>query len=211
MIRYLSGTVIRAEENKIVVLTGGVGYEVLLPEIVRQALMQTDCLNKPVELFISYHQTVQQPKPVLIGFSTELELEFFEALIKVKDIGPAMACRALTLPIPLIARAIEDRDAARIRQLKGIGSRKADMIISELQGRLGKFALMRSDGMPPPPPAPASGDLVKQVTEVLVRQLGHQRTEALKMVQAALERRPDSATPEELFEEVYRGTRPHAH
>ncbi|MBM4309964.1 MAG: Holliday junction DNA helicase RuvA [Deltaproteobacteria bacterium] len=209
MIRYLCGTVIKAEENKIVVLTGGVGYEVLLPEIVRQALMQTDCLNKPVELFISYHQTVQQPKPVLIGFSTELELEFFEALIKVKDIGPTMACRALTLPIPLIARAIEDRDAGSIQQLKGIGKRKADMIISELQGRLGKFALMRSDDMPPP--APASGDLVKQVTEVLVRQLGHQRTEAQKMVQEALERRPEAASPEELFEEVYRGTRPHAH
>lgn len=209
MIRYLCGTVIKAEENKIVVLTGGVGYEVLLPEIVRQSLMQTDCLNKPVELFISYHQTVQQPKPVLIGFSTELELEFFEALIKVKDIGPTMACRALTLPIPLIARAIEDRDAGSIQQLKGIGKRKADMIISELQGRLGKFALMRSDDMPPP--APASGDLVKQVTEVLVRQLGHQRTEAQKMVQEALDRRPEAASPEELFEEVYRGTRPHAH
>jgi Holliday junction DNA helicase RuvA len=209
MIRYLSGTVIKAEENKLVVLTGGVGYEVLLPDIVRQALMQTDCLNKQVELFISYHQTAQQPKPVLIGFSTELELEFFEALIKVKDIGPVMACRALTMPIPLIARAIEDRDAPRIRQLKGIGSRKADMIISELQGRLGKFALMRSEDVPPP--SPASGDLVKQVTEVLVRQLGHQRLEAQKMVQDALERRPDAATPEELFEEVYRGTRPHAH
>jgi len=209
MIRYLSGTVIKAEENKIVLLTGGVGYEVLLPEIVRQALLQNDCLNKPVELFISYHQTAQQPKPVLIGFSTELELEFFEALIKVKDIGPTMACRALTLPIPLIARAIEDRDAARIRQLKGIGARKADMIISELQGRLGKFALMRNDDMPAS--APASGDLVKQVTEVLVRQLGHQRTEAQKMVQEALERRPNAATPEELFEEVYRGTRPNAH
>jgi len=209
MIRYLSGTVIKAEENKIVLLTGGVGYEVLLPEIVRQSLMHDEVLNTTVELFISYHQTVQQPKPVLIGFSTELELEFFEAMIKVKDIGPVMACRALTQPIPLIARAIEDRDAHSIQQLKGIGKRKADMIISELQGRLGKFALMRSDDLPPA--APASGDLVKQVTEVLVRQLGHQRAEAQKMVREALERRPEAATPEELFEEVYRGTRPHAH
>ncbi len=208
MIRYLTGTVIKAEENKIVVLTGGVGYEVLLPEIVRQTLMQADYLNKPVELFISYHQTAQQPRPVLIGFSTELELEFFECLIKVKDIGPTMACRALTLPIPLIARAIEDRDATSIQQLKGIGKRKADMIISELQGRLGKFALMRSDDIPSA--ETGSGDLVKQVTEVLVRQLGHQRAEAQKMVQQALERRPGAESPEELFEEVYRGTRAHA-
>jgi Holliday junction DNA helicase RuvA len=205
MIRYLTGTVIKTEKNKIVLLVGGVGYEVLLPEIVRHQLMQTECLNKTIELFISYHQTVQQPKPVLIGFTTELELEFFESLIKVKDIGPTMACRALTLPIPLIARAIEDRDTISLQQLKGIGKRKADMIVSELQGRLGKFALMRSDDMPPQ--EPAAGDLVKQVTEVLMRQLGHQRSEAQIMVQDALERRPEAQTPEELFEEVYKGTR----
>ena len=84
-----------------------------------------------------------------------------------------MACRALTLPIPLIARAIEDRDTLSLQQLKGIGKRKADMMVSELQGRVGKFALMRADDVPPP--APGANDLVKQVTEVLVRQLGHQR------------------------------------
>jgi Holliday junction DNA helicase RuvA len=205
MIRYLTGTVIKTEQNKIVLLVGGVGYEVLLPEIVRLHLMQTECLNTTIELFISYHQTVQQPKPVLIGFTTELELEFFESLIKVKDIGPTMACRALTLPIPIIARAIEDRDTSSLQQLKGVGKRKADMIVSELQGRLGKFALMRSDDMPPE--KPACGDLVKLVTEVLMHQLGHPRGEAQKMVQDALERRPEAQTPEELFEEVYKGTR----
>ncbi len=205
MIRYLTGTVIKTEQNKIVLLVGGVGYEVLLPEIVRLHLMQTECLNTTIELFISYHQTVQQPKPVLIGFTTELELEFFESLIKVKDIGPTMACRALTLPIPIIARAIEDRDTVSLQQLKGVGKRKADMIVSELQGRLGKFAMMRSDDMPPE--KFVSGDLVKQVTDVLMRQLGHPRGEAQKMVQDALERRPEAQTPEELFEEVYKGTR----
>lgn len=208
MIRYLTGTVIKIEENKIVLLAGGIGYEVLLPEIVRQNLLKTDFLNKTIELFISFHQTVQQPKPVLIGFTTEIELEFFEALIKVKDIGPTMACRALTLPVAHIARAIEERDAESIQQLKGIGKRKADMIISELQGRLGKFALMRTDDTPVLE-QPAD-DLVKQVTEVLVRQLGHQKAEARKMAEEALTRCPEAQTPEELFEEVYKGTRPHA-
>ena len=209
MIRYLTGTVIKTEENRIVLLTGGVGYEILLPEIVRDSLMQKDIMNTQIELFISYHQTAQQPKPVLIGFTTELELEFFESLIKVKDIGPTMACRALTLPVPLIARAIEDRDTGSIQQLKGIGKRKADMIVSELQGRVGKFALMPHDEVPVQ--ATATESVVKQVLEVLVRQLGHQRSEAQKMVQKALERRPEAQTPEELFEEVYKGTQQHAH
>ena len=52
--------------------------------------------------------------------------------------------------------------------------------------------------------------LLKQISErrsVLTDQLGHTRTEAQRMVQAALGRRPDVSSAEELFEEVYRGER----
>ena len=52
-----------------------------------------------------------------------------------------------------------------------------------------------------------AGDLSKQVIDVLVKQLGHNRSEAGKMVAEALERNPEAITPEALFEEVYRGTK----
>ncbi|MFC1591742.1 Holliday junction branch migration protein RuvA [Thermodesulfobacteriota bacterium] len=204
MIRYIKGTLMKAEEGRIVVLVGGVGYEILLPEIVWQSLPPAGDANPEIELFISYHQTAQQPKPALIGFTSELELEFFERLITVKDIGPVMASRALTMPVPVIARAIEDRDATTIRKLKGIGNRKADMMISELNGKVGKYALMREESTEATAHA---ADFTKQVIGVLVKQLGHSRNEADKMVIEALQRRPDAATPEELFEEVYRGTK----
>ncbi len=204
MIRYIKGTLFRAEDGYIVVVTGGVGYEILLPEIVWQEFMGKRVGEDEVELFISYHQTVQQPKPVLIGFTTEIALEFFEHLITVKDIGPSTAARALTLPVPVIARAIEDRDVQTITKLKGVGRRKADMMISELNGKVGKYALMREDERPFVPPP---GDFSKQVIDVLVKQLGHNRSEAARMVEEALKRKPDAQTPEELFEEVYRGTK----
>jgi holliday junction DNA helicase RuvA len=204
MIRYITGQLIRAEEGYIVVLAGGVGYEILLPEIVWQEFLGKKIGEELVELFISFHQTVQQPKPVLIGFTNEVQLEFFEHLITVKDIGPSTAARALTLPVAVIARAIEERDAATIMKLKGIGKRKADMVISELNGKVGKYALMREDERPFMPPP---GDFSKQVIDVLVKQLGHNRSEAARMVEEALKRKPDAQTPEELFEEVYRGTK----
>jgi holliday junction DNA helicase RuvA len=204
MIRYIKGTLFRAEEGSIVVVTGGVGYEILLPEIVWQEFMSKRAGEDEVELFISYHQTVQQPKPVLIGFTTEIALEFFEHLITVKDIGPSTAARALTLPVPIIARAIEDRDVQTIMKLKGIGKRKADMVVSELNGKVGKYALMREDERPF---MPQPGDFSKQVIDVLVKQLGHNRSEAARMVEEALKRKPDAQTPEDLFEEVYRGTK----
>jgi Holliday junction DNA helicase RuvA len=204
MIRYIKGKLMKAEEGRIVVLAAGIGYEILLPEIVWQAFQHSRKDRDDVEFFISYHQTAQQPKPSLIGFTNEIELEFFKLLTRVKDIGPVMASRAMTLPVPIIARAIEDRDIETIRKLKGIGKRKADMIVSELNGKVGKYALMKEEERKA---VKISADFSKQVTNVLVKQLGHNRTEADKMVADALQRKPDAATPEELFEEVYRGTK----
>ena len=204
MIRYIKGHLMKAEEGRIVVLAGGVGYGILLPEIVWQAFLQRNEGEDTVEFFISFHQTAQQPKPLLIGFTSEIELEFFELLIRVKDIGPVMASRALTLPVPVIARAIEERDVENIMRLKGIGRRKADMIVSELNGKVGKYALMRETERGE---VRSTGDFSKQVVDVLVKQLGHNRSEASKMVADALKRNPEVVTPEELFEEVYRGTK----
>jgi len=115
-----------------------------------------------------------------------------------------MASRALSLPVALIARAIEDRDVATVCQLKGIGKRKAEMIISELNGKVGKYALIKeTEGEAVEP----IKDLGKQVIDVLVKQLGHNKIEAVKMVDDAQRRKPELSTPEELFEEVYRGTK----
>ena len=203
MIRYIAGKVLRAENGTLVVFAGGIGYEILLPDIVWREVEQREDLSN-IALYISFQQTQQQPKPVLIGFNTEVELEFFELLIKVKDIGPVTAAKCLTLPIPVIARAIEDRDIETIMRLKGIGRRKADMIISELHGKVGKYALLKKEQTHP---VMGVRDVKKQVVEVLVKQLGHSRSEALAMVEKALERNPHTTSPEELFEEVYRGTR----
>jgi Holliday junction DNA helicase RuvA len=43
------------------------------------------------------------------------------------------------------------------------------------------------------------------VEEVLVKDLGHKMSEAQRLTKEAMLRNPGIATPEELFEEVYRG------
>lgn len=204
MIRYMKGSLLKAQDGHLVVLAGGIGYEVLLPDIVWQSFRHHHDIGQEIELYISFHQTVQQPKPLLIGFTNEIELEFFEHLIKVKDIGPVTAAKSLTLPVPVIASAIEDRDVQTIMKLKGIGRRKADMIISELNGKVGKFGLMKESKAQD---IITAIDFKKQVIDVLVKQLGHNRSEAITMVENAITRNPNVATPEALFEEVYRGTK----
>ncbi len=205
MISFLEGRLFQKLDDRVVVLAGGVGYEVLLPVIVRSAFRDRKAgpEGDHVRLHISYHQTERSPKPLLIGFESPLEKEFFELLVTVEDIGPSAACRALSLEIARIARAIEAKDAAVLRSLDGIGPRKADKIIATLYGRVGKFALMPESGEPES--EETAEDVRDEVMAVLVEQLGHTRTEAQRMVQAALLRRPGVKTAEELFEEVYRG------
>jgi Holliday junction DNA helicase RuvA len=205
LISYLEGKLLNKSEDRIIVLAGGVGYEVLLPRAVMPALRsrQAGPEGDSVKLHISFHQTERNPKPVLIGFLSSLEKEFFERLITVEDIGPVAACRALSIDVARIARAIEAKDAKLLCTLDGIGPRKAEKIIASLNGRVGKFALMpEAEGIAP---AAEEEDFRDEVIDVLVAQLGHTRTEAQRMVQSALARRPDVTSAEELFEEVYRG------
>jgi len=205
MISYLEGRLLRKTEDRIVVLAGGVGYEVLLPALSRPSYRSKRAGKDGdwVELYVSYHSPERQPRPLLVGFASELEREFFERFITVEDIGPSAAVKALSAPVPVIARAIERKDTKFLRQLDGIGPRKAEKIVATLNGRVGKFALMEeaADAGAEAPPS----DFQEEVFEALVGQFGHSRLEAQRMVKEALARNPTLGSAEELFEEVYRG------
>jgi Holliday junction DNA helicase RuvA len=205
LISYLEGRLLQKLDDRIVVLAGGVGYQVMLPAAIRPAFRtrKVGVEGDHVKLHISFHQTERSPRPLLIGFESPLEKEFFELLITVEDIGPTAACRALSVDVARIARAIEAKDANLLCTLDGIGPRKADKIIATLHGRVGKFALMPEAAAAVS--APSEEDFQSEVIAALVEQLGHTRTEAQRMVQAAMTRRPDLASAEDLFEEVYRG------
>ncbi len=204
MIRYIEGKLLKKEEDRVVVLSNGIGYEIFLPAIVRKTFhpKRAGEDGETVKLFIYYHQTERQPKPMLIGFNFEPEKEFFEKFITVEDIGPPTAVKALMLPIPKIAKAIEERDSKTLEKLKGIGRRTADKMIATLNGKVGKFAMMMEDQTPVDVEVV---DFKKQVVEVLVKDLGHKVNEAQRLVSEAVQRNPNIMTPEELFEEVYRG------
>ena len=204
MISFLEGKLLKKDEDRVVILANGIGYEVLLPSIVRQTYNNKKAGEDgdQVELHIFYHQSERQPKPMLVGFNFDVEKEFFEKFIKVEDIGPTAAVRALVLPVPEIAKAIEERDINTLTRMRGIGKRTAEKIVATLNGKVGKFALMKEEMIPA---IIEPEDLRRQVEEVLVKQLGHKRGEASQMINQALTRNPDINSPEELFEEVYRG------
>ena len=201
MIGYLEGKILKKEEDRILLLVNQVGYEILMPAVVMDAISSKSTGDK-VSLYIYHQQTERQPKPVLIGFTLEAEKEFFQYFISVEDIGPLKAVKALNLPIRDIARAIELKDTAALIRLKGIGKRTAQKIIATLEGKMEKFALIRKSDREEMPPV---SDFSKPVMEVLVGQLGHRMSDAKRMIADAMKRDPRISTPEELFDEVYRG------
>lgn len=201
MIGYLEGKLLKKESDRILLLANQVGYEVLLPAIVMETLISKR-VGDEISFYIYYQQTERQPKPVLIGFNLEAEREFFQRFISVEDIGPLKAIQALNIPIRDIARDIEAKDVDRLKKLKGIGPRTAQKIIATLSGKMDKFALIRKVEQED---ISVVEDFSKQVLDVLVSQLGHRVSDAKQMITAALKRNSAISTPEELFEEVYRG------
>lgn len=206
MIAFLRGRVLRRLDQMLVVECGGVGYEVHLPGFVRDALGGAGRgAGETVELHISYHVSANQPRPILVGFLREVEQEFFELFITVDGLGPTKAMKAIVHPIETIADAIERKDITFLRRLPGIGERTAEKIVAALRGKMGKYALLRTEA--PVPAEDVREDFREEVIEVLTGQLGHRAAEARLMVARALERNPAIASAEELFQEVYRAER----
>ena len=212
MIATLTGRLRRRAEDRVVLECGGIGYEVFLPPIALRAVesftAEAGDKASELQLVIYYHATRDQPRPVLIGFTSDLDKEFFEKLITVKDIGPMVAARALAAPVAELAGAIARQDEKYLRALPGIGPQKAKNIVAQLQAKVAKFALAVEGAVPEPvagPTTPDSEGLREMVWEVLVKQLGHRPSEASQLITDALRRRPEPRSPEELFDEIYRG------
>ncbi len=217
MIALIRGKLRGKHDDRVVVEAAGVGYEVVLPPIVQSSLagaMASDGDGAAeVALEIHYHATQNQPSPVLIGFLSGLDKEFFEKLITVKDVGPLVAARSLAAPVAEIAAAIARQDESYLRRLPGIGPQKAKNIVAQLSSKVAKFALSQPaapvDGKAagPVPSATDEDGLRGAVFEIMTKQLGHRPSEAAQMISTALVRNPRITTPEELFDEIYRGAK----
>jgi holliday junction DNA helicase RuvA len=213
MIATLAGRLRRKLEDRVILECGGIGYEVFLPPIAFRQIEHVTAgpgeKGSELEVVVYYHATRDQPRPVLIGFTSELDKEFFEKLITVKDIGPMVAARALALPVAELADAIARQDEKFLRGLPGIGPQKAKNIVAQLQSKVAKFALARAGAAAEPvdvaPGALDTDGLRELVWEIMVKQLGHRPSEASQLITDALRRRSSIKSPEELFDEIYRG------
>lgn len=200
MIRRISGKIVERRPYGLIVELGGIGYEVLVPTGI---LRDIDDAGDGAVSLVTYHYVQSDPSrsvPVLVGFRNELEREFFEQFIQVASIGPRTAVKALALPVAQIAEAIESGNLALLRTLPGIGGQKAKEIVAKLQGKAGRFCLIRGGEAPVEAP---TEDIATDALHVLTS-VGHGSAEAREMVRRALAHEPRPETVEDVLNLAYR-------
>jgi Holliday junction DNA helicase RuvA len=186
MISHLIGTLTKKHEKRqaIELSVNGVGYEVLLPTFVWRALEETP-LGETVELEIFYHVPERQPTPMLVGFTREVEREFFKKLVEVPDLGPIKAMRALAFSVSTMATWIEQGDEKSLRTLPGVGERLAKTMVAHLKGKVVGEALLQDEHFAAPPATggPPSLSEVQQLAVAGLVRLGYRQAEASRWVE----------------------------
>ena len=132
MIASLTGSLAVRDAGRIVVETGGVGYEVLIPLSTYYRLPQ---LGDRVALEI--RQVVREDALTLYGFSSAIEKRAFDLLMSVQHVGPKLALAILSVLAPeeLVA-AIGKGDVDRIDAVPGVGPKVAERVVRELRDKV---------------------------------------------------------------------------
>ena len=167
MIGWLSGTVRERFSDRLLIDTGGVGYEVHVTTLTSAS--QGDPGSR-AELYI--HTNVREDEITLYGFSSLREREIFRLLTTVSGIGARTAIGILSaVSIDVLVTAIRGNHTAALQKAPGIGKRTAERMVVELRDRLKTFDV-GSDGKAP---IPRTGEpLAEDVVSALLN-LGYKR------------------------------------
>jgi Holliday junction DNA helicase RuvA len=136
MIGWLQGTVSEpwriAPRSGVLLICGGVGYEVQLGRRQWEALPAPGC-----QITLHIHHSVREDAWTLFGFQRREERELFRELVGVSGVGPQMALGLVgELEVAELVRAIVHADLRRLVQAPGVGKRTAERLSVDLRGRL---------------------------------------------------------------------------
>jgi Holliday junction DNA helicase RuvA len=132
MIASLAGRVRVRESARLVVDTGGVGYEVFIP---LATYYRIPAINAQVELEI--RQVVREESITLYGFATAPEKHAFDLLLGVQHVGPKLALAILSVLSPEdLVDAITKEDVDRIDAVPGVGPKVAERCVRELRDKI---------------------------------------------------------------------------
>jgi Holliday junction DNA helicase RuvA len=136
VIAQVSGRLAAKHADRVVVHTaGGVGYELVVPLGVMEAL---PAVGEPVSL--ATELVVREDGWALYGFRGDGERHFFQRLIGVTGVGPKIAIALMSaLGVERGVRAVTERNIGLLSSVSGIGKKTAERLALELADKLGEF------------------------------------------------------------------------
>lgn len=204
MITKIHGKLIRLEDDYCVLEVDPFEYQVLIPEFTRRQLQMKT--GQAISLH-TLHYLEGNPAqggrltPRLVGFTSEIEREFFELFCSVDGVGAKKALRAMVRPVQDVARAIEQQDVNSLKTMPGIGPATGERIIAKLRRKMAKFALMiPSDGSQPV--SEVERDVVDEVFQILVT-LGWSESDARQMLETAMQEKKKYKDVDDLLQVVW--------
>ena len=202
MYAYLSGTYKGQHDDETVIIeVSGVGYEVVIPPIVRDELSAGYPIDSSLTLYVSAVSGRDQPWPTLFGFVTAQQKAFWQLLTSVPRMGGRTAARAMLAPVEQIAAAIHQANRAYLDGLPGITLDGADKIIASLRKKVGAF-LTTEERLPTRRHDPA--DEMRADAVALLLQMGLKRPEAQREVDRLLSARDDITSVQDIITEHFK-------
>ncbi len=131
MIGALVGIVDMPVTNPLLLMVGGVGYRVAVPQHILQSVTR----DTPVTVFTHTH--VREDALDLYGFLTKEELSLFQLLLSVSGIGPKTSLTIIDRGVASIRQAITTADVSFFTSIPRLGRKNAQKIIIELTSKLG--------------------------------------------------------------------------
>ncbi len=186
MIAHLRGRLLEKHPTRVVLETGGIGFEVHVPLTATEAMGEAG-----EEIALHTVLVVREDALTLYGFRRAEERALFLKLVSVSGIGPKIALNALSVPsLPQLVAALRGRDLAFLTRLPGIGKKTAERMSLELKDGLAEFSAEPAEGSPNRAEADAVSALVS---------LGYTRPSAQDAVQRAAREGEAGTDPETLI------------
>ena len=133
MIGYIKGKLLHESNGEIILENNGVGLS-----ITPSAEAYKDIIQNGGGAVFTY-MAVREDDISLYGFKSIEEKNMFLKLITVSGIGPKMGMTVLSnMSLTDLAVKIATSDVKGLSQVKGLGKKKAEMIIVELREKMGE-------------------------------------------------------------------------
>lgn len=182
MIAFIEGEIARLTPTGVILMAGGVGYDISI------TLPDYTALRNEARCRLWITEIIREDAHQLYGFLSEEAQFFFERLRSVSGVGPATARLILSSFAPMeLAAAIDSGAVETLQSVKGIGLKTAQRIVVDLKGKIVlTTGTTTSDKMP--------FDKASQVFEEAsnaLKTLGFVDTAVRKAVKKVIEENPD--------------------